>query len=774
LKRCIPKVVLFINNQQTSFALHQVYSLRKQRDNQRLYRHFLHKALDEYHWPRVRMMTSSFSFYKKNHAGNNPHQQHQPRHPHPTDEQLPTTDYRNFEECPIRPTRANDDDSFWSTASTKLPFVLGQNRQENNRNDNSNGINRHRILLREYSSHLLQQQHQTHHYHPRAVLKTLFSTRGGGDDQDWKDDLNQKHSYLYIMLHPKSTEWHSELFKHIICAIIVVDLIIFAMSTEPALQEYHVWFLFADGLTSTIFLIEYIVRLVTATENKKYADLGPVVGRLRYMVSYSAIIDALATLPFFLQLAMGWHEVPTTYLRVFRVLRILRTDGYSRAMGACYRVVYYNREILSVAMLVCLFLILVTSVALYYFRPPDDGNSDYDSTYGGEFRSIPATLYLSVLILTGQDQFVRDSQGMPWYTKAVVAMTGSLSIAMYAIPVSLLTWGFEAEAERCARKARKSMKYAQSSVTQRGGGGCAGGSTSGGSGGMTKPSRAPSPVLVNPCNSDEEYQRIIAREVSNGALPTSPNSCFELPQSPISLSATSNVKELVDTFLRNDHSGMGVEALTEFLTHKLQIQCQRNQFLPHLPPQSTQPPPPELSPSQSQFQTQAQPKRPNPINNAQASLSSFDSWVIGENQMTVDVSTRINTLEFSVGVMHSKLDQLCQLFLMEQETGNGPITGTAIVPLPPQLPAATLSHSNHDWVATHGGGPITAGLSSSHDRGGGGEGRATPRSMEPSHGTGLVQTGVNSSIYRPIPANTLRSRITRETDSSRFASHGSW
>lgn len=44
------------------------------------------------------------------------------------------------------------------------------------------------------------------------------------------------------------------------------------------------------------------------------------------------------------------------------------------------------------------------------------------------------------------------------YTKGVVLLTGVFSIGMFAIPASMLTWGFEAEAERVAKRTRQLSK----------------------------------------------------------------------------------------------------------------------------------------------------------------------------------------------------------------------------------------------------------------------------------------------------------------------------
>jgi hypothetical protein len=58
-------------------------------------------------------------------------------------------------------------------------------------------------------------------------------------------------------------------------------------------------------------------------------------------------------------------------------------------------------------------------------------------------------------MLTGQGG---PEGNLPWYTKGVVLLTGLFSIGMFAIPASMLTWGFEAEAERCARQSYKRQK----------------------------------------------------------------------------------------------------------------------------------------------------------------------------------------------------------------------------------------------------------------------------------------------------------------------------
>jgi hypothetical protein len=103
-------------------------------------------------------------------------------------------------------------------------------------------------------------------------------------------------------------------------------------------------------------------------------------------------------------------------------------------------------------------------------------------------------MYLATLMLTGQGGPERD---LPWYTKAVVLLTSAFSIGMFAIPVSMLTWGFEAEAARCAKRSRQLTKRRNDSV------GAVGDDID--------------EVSTEDYSTDEDYQKIIAGEESSSS-----------------------------------------------------------------------------------------------------------------------------------------------------------------------------------------------------------------------------------------------------------------
>jgi len=267
------------------------------------------------------------------------------------------------------------------------------------------------------------------------------------------------------MLNPYSRRWQAVVYKSTVSTIIMADMLMFIASSDlRANTKYPHVFDAWEAAVSCIFLLDYLARLYTITERERYGSKGPIVGRLYYaFCTFGAWIDLLAATPYFVERFTGWELPRLTILRMFRLSRILKTESYMRALDAVYRVIYYNSEILYVAALICMFLTVLTGLLLYVLRPEHDEEND--------FGSIAATLYLSTMMLTGQGG---PGGELPWYTKSVVLLTSVFSVAIFAIPASMLTWGFEAEAERMAtaayRRAQQSPNDDSTCSSSSGGG----------------------------------------------------------------------------------------------------------------------------------------------------------------------------------------------------------------------------------------------------------------------------------------------------------------
>ena len=172
----------------------------------------------------------------------------------------------------------------------------------------------------------------------RPVLAKLFAARPRRPVERTKG-RRQKiiKSQLYSLLNPRSRQWQALCFKRLISVVIALDFVVYVVSTEPIYREHGrnaEWFQTVEGTTSSIFLLEYLVRLYIVTESKKFGPHGPLMGRLHFMIQIPLLIDLLATLPFFLKLGTDWDLPTLTFLRTFRLLRILKTNGFVKATNA--------------------------------------------------------------------------------------------------------------------------------------------------------------------------------------------------------------------------------------------------------------------------------------------------------------------------------------------------------------------------------------------------------------------------------------------------------
>ncbi len=96
---------------------------------------------------------------------------------------------------------------------------------------------------------------------------------------------------VHILLHP--TEGNSKLDKIIntfLITLIILNVIVVILETEHAIYIQHQsFFKNFDTISVIIFSIEYVLRVWSATHEKKYKHW--LRGRLRYMLTWGAIID---------------------------------------------------------------------------------------------------------------------------------------------------------------------------------------------------------------------------------------------------------------------------------------------------------------------------------------------------------------------------------------------------------------------------------------------------------------------------------------------------
>lgn len=264
----------------------------------------------------------------------------------------------------------------------------------------------------------------------------------------------RKHSFWYLLVSTSCKAHFAVQFRILITALIIIDVIAFVLQSDELLsRKYAHQFLAIEALSSIVFMLEYIVRIVTVPEKSAYRGLAANQARAAWFFSWDSLVDLLAFLPWFIEIltslaccflhrGRGVSLPNLLWLRLLRLARLLKSWRVIEAFDIVARVIYFNAEILLSALLICGVMLIITSTLLFLLRPEHDTEDDFSSVF--------ATMYLAVMMLTGQGQ---PSGVLPWYTKVMCCITSVFAVAQFAIPASMLTWGFEQEAERRMKKA---------------------------------------------------------------------------------------------------------------------------------------------------------------------------------------------------------------------------------------------------------------------------------------------------------------------------------
>lgn len=208
-----------------------------------------------------------------------------------------------------------------------------------------------------------------------------------------------------------------------LAAMIVINCLALSLETVEAIHRVHVEFFRTLELVSTsIFAVEYALRVWTCVEEPKYA--APLTGRLRYIVSPLALLDLLAILAFFAPLDLRFLRI----FRLSRLFRVLHLEVFSRSMHAIFEAVGRRRHLLYVSVAIMATAVYCTAVLLYaveHAAQPD------------KFSSIPATLWWAVVTLTTIGY--GDIAPITPLGKVLTSVIAIFGIGIFALPTAILT-----------------------------------------------------------------------------------------------------------------------------------------------------------------------------------------------------------------------------------------------------------------------------------------------------------------------------------------------
>ena len=223
----------------------------------------------------------------------------------------------------------------------------------------------------------------------------------------------------------------SRIFDWTIMILIALSVIsIILESFSGIYSRYYRTFRTFEVVTVVIFTVEYLLRIWTADllyPEAKHAWL-------KYILSFMAIIDLLAILPFYLP----FFSADLRFLRVVRLLRLLRLlrifklGRYFDALQIIVRVIRTSAAQLVMSVVICFFVILVSSILMYYVENPMQPEA---------FPNVMASFWWAICTLTTVGY--GDVYPITVVGKILTSVISLVGIGIIAIPTGIIAAGFD-------------------------------------------------------------------------------------------------------------------------------------------------------------------------------------------------------------------------------------------------------------------------------------------------------------------------------------------
>ena len=154
-------------------------------------------------------------------------------------------------------------------------------------------------------------------------------------------------------------------------------------------NEYKVAFNAFEFFSVVIFSIEYVLRVWSAPARNDLGGSTNIIKRMKYIFSFTGLIDFLAIIPSILPYFFGGLDL--RWLRVLRLLRLLKISNYSSALEDFFSAIKADWRSFSAALYLMVIALFLSSALMYI--------AEHDSQ-PEKFSSIPETMWWGLITLT--------------------------------------------------------------------------------------------------------------------------------------------------------------------------------------------------------------------------------------------------------------------------------------------------------------------------------------------------------------------------------------
>ena len=233
----------------------------------------------------------------------------------------------------------------------------------------------------------------------------------------------RKRLFEIIELAKENDRW-SQAYDFIMIFVIFLSLMPLTVKEQTPFLNV------VDKITASIFVIDYLFRLITADFKLEQGKLSFV----RYPFTFMAIVDLVSILPSVTFINNGFRVLKVSRLfRSLRVFRIFKSFRYSKNVALIVRVFSKQKDSLMVVIWFALGYIVISALVIFNVEP-ETFDTFFDAVYW-------ATVSLTTM-------GYGDIYPVSTIGRIVTMLSSFIGIAIVALPAGIITAGYMEELEK--------------------------------------------------------------------------------------------------------------------------------------------------------------------------------------------------------------------------------------------------------------------------------------------------------------------------------------
>jgi len=219
--------------------------------------------------------------------------------------------------------------------------------------------------------------------------------------------------------------------EKLIGVLIVLSVFQVVLETEPSIFNTHEkWFELFEIFFLSLFITEYFLRIIFCADDPKFSGIS---GRVKYIFTPYALIDAIAIFPSLLSLLSPEFMIlrGVRLLRLLRITHLLRQNIY---LAALMRAFYHAKAALIASLSVSIFVLFISAVLIYFAE---------SEAQPEVFGSIPRAMWWAMATLTTVGY--GDAYPITTIGKILASVVAILGIGVVAMPAGVIAAHFSKE-----------------------------------------------------------------------------------------------------------------------------------------------------------------------------------------------------------------------------------------------------------------------------------------------------------------------------------------